>query len=172
MYSQQLYPTNNNLGYSQPAKIPIDYNSYQPNYQNSEIINIIPQEYPVTHGDKSLINNINFGDTTYSTLNPTVSAHMNVTKTNTFEDYPTTNYKNSNQQNIPQISNQIDFDINKSDINTNLNIDTNDNNHIISIENKIPSEILNKANQIDLDKKKNGIYIKTIWFNNINKKRF
>ena len=154
MYSQQLYPTNNNLGYSQPTKIPIDYNSYQPSYQNSEIINIIPQEYPVTHGDKSLINNINFGDTTYSTLNPTVSAHINATQTNTFEDYPTTNYKNSNQQNIPQISNQIDFDINNSNINTNLNIDTNDNNHIMSIENKIPSEILNKANQIDLDEKK------------------
>ena len=158
MYSQQLYPTNNNLGYSQPTKIPIDYNSYQPSYQNSEIINIIPQEYPVTHGDKSLINNINFGDTTYSTLNPNVSAHINATQTNTFEDYPTTNYKNSNQQNIPQISNQLDFDINNSNIYTNLNIDTNDNNHIMSIENKIPSEILNKANQIDLDEKKWNLY--------------
>ena len=166
MYSQQLYPTNNNLGYSQPAKIPIDYNSYQPSYQNSEIINIIPQEYPVTHGDKSLINNINFGDITYTTLNenPTVNItpQINSSQINSYEAYPATNYKKSYQQNELPISNQIDYNINNNEIDTNLNIDNiqNENNNIneinqkSAIENKIPSSILNNANQINLDDKK------------------
>ena len=167
MLSEQLYPTNNNLGYSQPGKIQINYNSYQPSsFQNSQYINTIPQEYPVTHGQKSLINNINFGDITYTTLNenPTVNItpQINSSQINSYEAYPATNYKKSYQQNVLPISNQIDYNINNNEIDTNLNIDNiqNENNNIneinqkSEIENKIPSSILNNANQINLDDKK------------------
>ena len=104
MLSEQLYPTNNNLGYSQPGKIQINYNSYQPSsFQNSQYINTIPQEYPVTHEQKSIINNINFGDITYTTLNenPTVNItpQINSSQINSYEAYPATNYKKSYQQN-------------------------------------------------------------------------
>ena len=181
MNSAQLLSGYSFPEYSQPSQIQVNYASSQPqNYQNFQNILTTQEEYPVTNYTNSQINNINYGDTTYSTpslqintipiINSIDQNNINQFSNidgqmNTYEAYPATDYNASNINFDQPINNQFDYN---NEINTNLNVNIlevenigsqiNTNTEINqknSVENVIQSNIANQGSGINLDKIQN-----------------
>ena len=161
MNSEQLLSSYNIPQYSQTSQMQINYISSQPqNFQNSQYISTVQEEYPVTNYTKNQVENNNYGDITYFSSSQQMNSIPVINSTeqqiNSYEAYPATNYRASNTSYEIPTNQQFDYTNYNNEIDSNLNIDNILNqaninteiNQINSVENIIESNIVNQGNEI------------------------